>query len=578
MKALYARWLVEAPEDPVRRVALAWAAALAAPEAEHGNIPGRPGPWCDEALGLLEPLPEDPAVRGRALWLEQLVLARCDRDDSAARAALIAVAEEDWHVRYAAVALRLEDEVDADDAHAVAALLEVDPWRTDRLGGLWRDEAEGEGLEAARATALAMAEGARESEDPALVYAAYLVARAAARRELGDALSARMKDLDPGRYLPSWPRDGVSHAPPAPANLGTLEERLAAMGSRPPKGKRAWERGAWHSERARLLEALGRADEALEDRRLAYRLTAGFQVNLDYARAALAQDRQLRRARHALDIAVGFYSRQDDTWGDVSAALVEQRATLAESLALRAEIRRRLGRGGKADAVQSLLLVPSPAAHLVLGLAEAGDEDQAAVSFEHLSQGLAAGGSGILRLDGAARAALERALPEQGWWMPGGAEAWLALVAEQPATALAVAEERPAFPDLTLTVDGVERPLSSFEGPLVVDLWATWCGPCRDALPQVDLLARIHPEITFLAVSVDEEPADAQAYLSQTTSGFVAAWAGHDAMEACGVSGIPAVFFLDAEHRVVAREGGFSPSGYGLDEGLRELLEAIAPR
>jgi thiol-disulfide isomerase/thioredoxin len=576
VKALYARWLAEAPEDPVRRVALAWAGVLAAPEAEHGSVPGRPGPWCDEALALLAPLPEDPAVRGRALWLEQLVEERCDRDDTASRAALIAVAEADWHVRYAAVDLRLEDGVDADDVRAVEALLEADPWRADWLWCLWNDEAEGEGLEAARATALAMAGGAVASDDPALVYAGYLVARAASRRDLGDALSARMEALDAERFLPPWPEEGAEHTPPEPAHLGTLEERLAALGSHPPRDAYTQKKGGWHSERARLLEGLGRADEALEDRRLAYRISPGFDVNLDYARAALALDHQLRRARHALDIAVGSYSTRDHTWGDVKTSLEDQRLFLAEALGLRAEVRRRLrhGEAARADAVHSLLVAETPAARLILGLAEAGDKDQADESFQHLTLGLAAGGSGIVRLDADAEAALSQAWPDQGWWLPDGLTGWLDLVAVPPATREAD-EERRAFPDLTLTVEGVQRPLSTFAGPLVVDLWATWCGPCREALPQVDLLARLHPEITFLAVSVDDEPEAPAAYLSQTTSAFVPAWAGHDAMAACGVSGIPAVFFLDAEHRVVAREGGFSPSGSGLEEGMRELLAAV---
>jgi thiol-disulfide isomerase/thioredoxin len=576
VKALYARWLAEAPEDPVRRVALAWAGVLAAPEAEHGSVPGHPGPWCDEALALLAPLPEDPAVRGRALWLEQLVEERCDRDDTASRAALIAVAEADWHVRYAAVDLRLEDGVDADDVRAVEALLEADPWRADWLWCLWNDEAEGEGLEAARAAALAMAGGAVASDDPALVYAGYLVARAASRRDLGDALSARMEVLDARRFLPPWPEEGAEHTPPEPAHLGTLEERLAALGSHPPRDAYTQKKGGWHSERARLLEGLGRADEALGEWRGAYRVSCGFDSNLDYARAALALDRDLRRARHALEVAVEAYSERDKTWGDLCASLQDQRAFLAEALALRAEVQRRLGRreAARADAVHSLLVAETPAARLILGLAEAGHKYQADESFEHLSLGLAAGGSGIARLDADAEAALSQAWPDQGWWLPGGLAGWIALVAVAPATP-ETGEEHPAFPDLALTVEGVERPLSSFTGPLVVDLWATWCGPCREALPQVDLLARTHPEITFIAVSVDDEAAAPAAYLAETTSAFVPAWAGHDAMAACGVSGIPAVFFLDPEHRIVAREGGYSPSGSGLDDGLAKLLEVL---
>ena len=95
------------------------------------------------------------------------------------------------------------------------------------------------------------------------------------------------------------------------------------------------------------------------------------------------------------------------------------------------------------------------------------------------------------------------------------------------------------------------------------------------ALPQVDLLARTTPDITFLAVSVDEQPADAGEYLSETIPAFVQVWGGPDAMKAAGVTGIPAVFFLDAEHRIVATERGFSSDGGGLEEGVRQLKEAV---
>ena len=46
-------------------------------------------------------------------------------------------------------------------------------------------------------------------------------------------------------------------------------------------------------------------------------------------------------------------------------------------------------------------------------------------------------------------------------------------------------------------------------------------------------------------------------------------------MKAAGVTGIPAVFFLDAEHRIVATERGFSSDGGGLEEGVRQLQRAV---
>jgi thioredoxin 1 len=40
---------------------------------------------------------------------------------------------------------------------------------------------------------------------------------------------------------------------------------------------------------------------------------------------------------------------------------------------------------------------------------------------------------------------------------------------------------------------------------ILVDYWATWCGPCQALIPRLELLESDYPNVTFVKVNVDEE-------------------------------------------------------------------------
>ena len=66
---------------------------------------------------------------------------------------------------------------------------------------------------------------------------------------------------------------------------------------------------------------------------------------------------------------------------------------------------------------------------------------------------------------------------------------------------------------INLKDEMLENEVMNADKPVLIDFFATWCGPCRMVSPIVDEIAEEHSELKICKVNVDEEPELAQKFV-----------------------------------------------------------------
>lgn len=66
--------------------------------------------------------------------------------------------------------------------------------------------------------------------------------------------------------------------------------------------------------------------------------------------------------------------------------------------------------------------------------------------------------------------------------------------------------------ELEITTKNFNDEVLNADKPVLIDFWATWCGPCRMQAPILEAFAKEHPEVRVGKVNVDENPELAEKY------------------------------------------------------------------
>jgi thiol-disulfide isomerase/thioredoxin len=134
--------------------------------------------------------------------------------------------------------------------------------------------------------------------------------------------------------------------------------------------------------------------------------------------------------------------------------------------------------------------------------------------------------------------------------------------------------EAPAL-DFTLArLDGEPITLSALRGQVVIlEFWATWCGPCRFSLPSLEVIYRKYRDrgVAVLLVNTGEPPPQVRQWAGKRFTAPILLDERGDVRSRYHVGDIPRLFIVGGDGKVVYEHSGYG----GLERNLRLILDEL---
>lgn len=577
----YRGWHEAAADDPVRSAALA--ASILVNENEAGA-------WCDEAEALLDVTLSGPT---QTFWLHRLrhmTHRTCDRDTDTDIAAIAAMSGDlPEAARYLIKARVQAGQIDAALLREITAQSALDPWALNDIVALWgRSVEDSRWTRKARRVARAAARTASSSANITDKYSAWRLldwSDDTMAVDIRPALDAHFGVED--AEVPDVVESSISirelyDAEKSPTNEGALARLNALSDAVPEHGRH---RATLEGLRGSRLSNLGRHQDALVSLRRAWEedpspsranafaweatiaaqdmalalqaITDGIDeiLSQSYADAAFWQNYTTWRAR---------YARQASQYLDTRGWLLFKMDRPEEAVAA---LQQSISMQDLEDNHHHLAMV-------LLAL------DERTAAFEGLVQAsIAAEGAP----SDVVYAALEATYLDGGVWHPDGLDGYLDYRlsldsldddddGEEGHALLGEPFPFTAYTDLR----GREQPLEVGGSILVVDFWATWCGPCIYGMPHLQAVTDAYADrgVRVIGLSVDDELAPVKAlFAGDFQPAYTVGWVGLSGFESGKFRGIPSLFVVDEQGRVNTYIAGYSDGDIRLEKALDALLE-----